>query len=135
MVSTLIPGSIWISYNEVEWDSAIAGLVYGSGNLWPDATLKANIEKMGIDKDTTVILYYRKLPDGATPSATARVWWALLYAGVSDLRILNGGITAWMASGYDVISVPVERTPVADFGTGAGQFPLHPEYLATTDVC
>lgn len=130
-VSTLIPGSIWISYNEVEWDSATAGLVYGSGNLWPDATLKANIEKMGIDKDTTVILYTANT-QSYDPIGTTRIWWALLYAGVSDLRLLNGGITAWLASGYEVVATPVERTPVADFGTGPGEFPLHPEYLATT---
>ena len=131
-VDTLIPGSIWIDYNEVEWDSAKAGVVYGSGNLWPDPILKANIEKMGIDKDTTVILYHANA-DSPDPISTTRIWWALLYAGVSDLGILNGGISAWMSSDFEVVSTPAERTPVADFGTETGQFPVHPEYLATTD--
>jgi len=131
-VDTLIPGSIWIRTEEVEWPSAEAGLVEGSGNLWPDKKLKRKIEKMGIDKDTTVILYDAAY-GSADPISTTRVWWALLYAGVSDLRILNGGITSWMDSGFDVTAKPEARNPVDDFGTGPGEFPLHPEYLATTD--
>lgn len=128
-----IPGSIWIQGEEWELRGAIGGTAYGSGNLWPAATLQANIEDWGIDKDTTVIVYFAT-PGSADLSITARLWWMLMYAGVEDVRIMNGGIDAWIACGYEVDAAAAERSPVDDFFNGEiGAFPLHQEYLATTE--
>jgi len=54
--------------------------------------------RAGISRDTTVIVYGEKL------IAAARVWWALKYAGVDDVRLLDGGFQAWVRAGF-----PVER--------------------------
>lgn len=50
-----------------------------------DAQLKAMLAKHGIRHDTTVILYGRDV------YAAARVAQIMLYAGVKDVRLLDGG--------------------------------------------
>jgi 3-mercaptopyruvate sulfurtransferase SseA len=97
------------------------------GNLMPDEKLQKAIEALGITKDTTVVVYGN---GKIIPMTSARVAWALMYAGVEDVRILNGGFTAWVAEGYPVAATPAPLKPVADFGA---KVPVHPEYLATTD--
>ena len=69
------------------------------------------LAKHGIRHDTTVILYGRDV------YAAARVAQIMLYAGVKDVRILDGGWKAWSDA-----SLPVERgtpanvKPAPDFG-------------------
>lgn len=98
-----IPDAGYIDTNEVE-----------SEPLWnkvSDEKLKAMLAKHGIRHDTTVILYGRDV------YAAARVAQIMLYAGVKDVRILDGGWKAWSDA-----SLPVERgtpanvKPAPDFG-------------------
>lgn len=98
-----IPGVGYLDTNEVE-----------SEPLWnkvSDEKLKAMLAKHGIRHDTTVILYGRDV------YAAARVAQIMLYAGVKDVRILDGGWKAWSDA-----SLPVERgtpakvKPAPDFG-------------------
>jgi 3-mercaptopyruvate sulfurtransferase SseA len=88
-------------------------------NIYPDEYLLPAIAYMGIDKDTTVVVY------GKSASAAARLIWTLIYAGVSDVRYLEGGYSAWTAAGFEGSTQAAERTPVADFGSATA---LHPEY-------
>jgi len=53
---------------------------------------------LGIDVDVPVVV------QGDDMRETARVWWILRYWGVKDVRILNGGWSAWTAAKH-----PVER--------------------------
>ncbi len=91
-------------------------------NFLPAEEIQANLEKFGITYDTTVVLYD---PFGAG-SYCGRVMMALMYAGVEDVRMMNGGLPAWEALGYEVETEPCEPTPVDSFGATA---PLHPEYV------
>ena len=47
----------------------------------------------GIDDDSTVVVY-----DDQGNLAAARAWWLLTYAGVADVRVLDGGLQAWTES-------------------------------------
>ena len=74
------------------------------GNLLDDRALTHAIERLGIGPDTPVVVYGRE-PDGTM--AAARVIWALLYAGVRDVALLDGGFDAWLeAGGATVRSIP-----------------------------
>lgn len=84
----------------------------------PDEVKKA-LQDVGITKDTTVILY------GPDPSGTARVAYAYLWAGVENVKILNGGLDAWKKAGYDLETKSNKAKAVADFGANV---PVHPEY-------
>ncbi|MRS13456.1 sulfurtransferase [Enterobacteriaceae bacterium RIT691] len=112
-----IPGAGYIDTNEVE-----------SEPLWnkvSDDKLKALMAKQGIRHDTTVILYGRDV------YAAARVAQILLYAGVKDVRLLDGGWKTWSDAG-----LPVERgtpgnvTPAPDFGA---PIPGQPQLMLNTE--
>lgn len=98
-----IPGAGYIDTNEVE-----------SEPLWnkvSDAQLKAMLAKHGIRHDTTVILYGRDV------YAAARVAQIMLYAGVKDVRLLDGGWQTWSDAGLPVErGMPPAQQPAPDFG-------------------
>jgi 3-mercaptopyruvate sulfurtransferase SseA len=95
--------------------------------LLPPHRLLKVLARLGITKDTMVVVYGN---GKIIPMITARVAWALMYAGVRDVRVLNGGFTTWAAAGYPVVSTPVAPQPARSFGA---ELPAHPEYYATPD--
>ncbi|MFN0123334.1 MAG: sulfurtransferase [Blastocatellia bacterium] len=84
-----IPGAIHLNTDELENG-------YPRWRLRPVAELHRVIGAHGITPETTVVVY------GARAIAAARAWWALGYAGVTDVRFLNGGLAAWTAAGFRV---------------------------------
>ncbi len=93
-------------------------------NIYPDEYLLPAIAYMGIDKNTTVVVY------GSSLDAAARVLWTLMYAGVEDVRFLDGGKSAWSAAGYELETIAAVRTPVDFFDPDEpGRITaIHPEY-------
>lgn len=101
--------------------------------------LAAALRDHGIRHDTTVVLYGRPIDrPGGIPERDAdpghlgamRCAVIMLYAGVEDVRILNGGLAAWQASGYEVSTEPTRPEPVDDFGADV---PARPELFIDTD--
>ncbi len=97
--------------------------------------LKKALEQHGITTDTTVVLYGKFMsPDNADdfPGSAAghigaiRNAMIMIYAGVKDVRILNGGFQSWRDAGFQVTTDDVAKTPVDDFGV---QIPEHPEII------
>lgn len=62
--------------------------------LAPDDILADQIEKIGIANNSEVIVY----TTGILACAT-RAWWVLRYAGLENVRVLNGGFAAWKKAG------------------------------------
>jgi 3-mercaptopyruvate sulfurtransferase SseA len=124
-----IPGAIFLDTYSIEnGPNSEYGDGYQSpaeGNVKPIAQLQQFLGGMGISKDTTVIVY---ADDEIAMMTAGRTAWALLLAGVSDVRILNGGYNAWVQKGYPTETTPNPWVPVA-FGSSPG----NPQYLATTD--
>lgn len=90
-------------------------------NKVDDALLLRALLALGITHDTTVVLY------GRSATAPARAAHLMLYAGVRDVRLLDGGWSAWQQAGLAQAAGP-PPAPVAarDFG---GPFPACPHYL------
>jgi len=65
--------------------------------LLPEAELAAQIGNVGISEGSEVVFY----ACGMLPYA-ARAWWILRYAGHNNVRVLNGGLTAWKMAGGQV---------------------------------
>lgn len=112
-----IPGASYIDTNEVE-----------SEPLWnkvSDADLKAMLAKHGIRHDTTMILYGRDV------YAAARVAQIMLYAGVKDVRLLDGGWQSWSDAGLPVErGTPTQVKPETDFGA---TIPAQPQLMLNTE--
>lgn len=93
-------------------------------NKVDDAVLLQVLLEHGIGHDTTVIVY------GRNALAAARAAHLMLYAGVLDVRMLDGGFAGWCAAGLPSVAGP-GRVPVAARSFGA-PFPGRPDYLIDT---
>ena len=99
------------------------------------AEIEATLLRLGIRHDTTVIVYGRDTVGDANEKwpgrragqiAASRAALILRYAGVEDVRLLDGGYDWWVTDGHPLETVPRTPEPVADFGV---TIPQHPEYL------
>ncbi|WP_420991711.1 sulfurtransferase [Cupriavidus sp. 30B13] len=93
-----------------------------SGNLpLPDiAVLQGTLEGWGVDEHTEIILY------GPSPAVAARGWWVLRWAGLTRVRLLDGGLKAWSAAGGAVArgdAAPRPATPPGTLALAAGHMP------------
>ncbi|MFW6206063.1 MAG: rhodanese-like domain-containing protein [Gemmatimonadota bacterium] len=125
-----IPGAIPLDTNQLE-----------SPETWSRrsaAELETVLPSLGIRHDTTVVVYGRhSFPtyEMAHPGASAghlgamRCAAILLWAGVEDVRVLNGGIHAWEEAGHELSTDPVAPTPVSEFGA---PIPGRPELMVDT---
>lgn len=87
-------------------------------NFYPDDKIKEVLENAGIDKDTTVILYGT---DKAT-TAAARAGLVMDYAGVKNIKFINGGKVLWNLEKRPLDKEDV-KTKKVDFGTSVPQNP------------
>jgi 3-mercaptopyruvate sulfurtransferase SseA len=122
----------------------IAGALYLDTNWLEDPNnwnrrspeaIDAAVRALGITHDTTVVVYGRDTEGGANEKwpgrragqiAATRALMILRYAGVDDVRLLDGGYDWWVQAGYPLETTPREPSPVADFGV---QIPLRPETI------
>ena len=110
-----IPGAYHLNTDDLESDK--------DWNLRTPEEIGKLLASYGITKDTTVILYGT---DGVD-SADDRAAFAFLWAGVENVKCLDGGFKAWEKAGYNVETT--SNKPVAttkDFGV---KIPAHPEYV------
>lgn len=61
--------------------------------------------------------------DQRDATAAARLWWLLVDAGHADVRVLDGGVDAWVAAGHELSVSPVHQRE-GDFVTRPGHLPL-----------
>ena len=94
--------------------------------------------RLGITSRTTVVLYGRhSFPDNRDPFpgsaagqlAAFRCAFVMLWAGVDDVRILNGGLRAWTDAGHEITGEESEPRPAAAFGA---PIPGRPELAVDT---
>jgi len=126
-----IPGAVPLDTNSLESTE--------TWNRRSPEELRQTLEDLGIRYDTTVIVYGRfsapKYEEEKFPGKSAghlgalRCAAILLYAGVEDVRILNGGITSWEIEGYDLSTEETLPEPVDEFGRA---IPGRPEYMIDT---
>jgi molybdopterin synthase sulfurtransferase len=126
-----IPGALYLDTNRLEdpadWNRRSAEAL--------DAALRA----FGISRDTTVIVYGRDTEGHANEKwpgrragqiAATRAIAILRYAGVNDVRLLDGGYDWWVQAGYPLETVIREPSPIESFGVS---IPQRPDFIIDID--
>ena len=126
-----IPGALYLDTNWLE-DPA-------DWNRRSPEALETALRSLGITHDTTVVVYGRDTEGDANEKwpgrragqiAATRALMILRYAGVDDVRLLDGGYDWWVRTGNPLETELREPTPVESFGV---QVPLRPEVIVDID--
>ncbi len=113
-----IPGA---SYVDLDADLA-AGPGPGGRHPLPDpVAFEAAMQRAGVWNDRPVVVY-----DDWASRAAARCWWLLRWAGHPDVRVLDGGWSAWQAAGFP--------TQPGDEAPEPGDFSVVPGHAAVLEV-
>ena len=95
----------------------------------PDADqLAAGLGALGIDPGRPIVVY-----DEPGSFAAGRAWWVLRWAGLS-VRVLDGGVKAWSASGGELVSGAAPAVELTEPRLTVGHLPtLTADEVATFD--
>ncbi len=99
-----IPGAVYVSLEDELSDHTISGR--GRHPLPSGRDVQAAARRWGVRQDALVVAY-----DDWNRAGSARAWWVLTAAGVSNVRILDGGMAAWRSAGYGLETGPVRPMP------------------------
>ncbi|MEC5424595.1 sulfurtransferase [Virgibacillus sp. C22-A2] len=90
-----LPGAVYMDLNK---DLSGKPEKHGGNHPLPDTRqFAAKIGKIGIDHETTVVIY-----DQANDMFAARLWWLLDSMGHEKVYLLEGGYERWVAEGNEV---------------------------------
>jgi thiosulfate/3-mercaptopyruvate sulfurtransferase len=110
-----LPGAVY-----ADLDSQLAGPPGDGGrHPMPDAQVfEAAMRAAGVRDGSPVVVY-----DEADATTAARAWWLLRFHGHRDVRVLDGGLRAWVAAGLPVSTADALPVP-GDFTARPGQLPV-----------
>lgn len=94
-----IPGAIAIKRADVT--AEVNGV---PGMLANKEQIEATFSNAGIKNDDTIIIY-----DDENELWAARLWWVLKVYGHENVKLLNGGLAAWKAAGFETVASAATR--------------------------
>ncbi|MGY1729298.1 sulfurtransferase [Geodermatophilus sp. SYSU D01062] len=108
-----LPGAVFVDL-ETEL-SAAPSAAEGRHPLPSVAALQAAARRWGIGRGSSVVAY-----DATGGQAAARAWWLLRWGGLTGVRLLDGGLDAWVAAGGTLETGDVVPAPGDVVLTGGG---------------
>ncbi len=110
-----LPGAVFV---DLENELASHGAAADGRHPLPDiSSLQESARRWGIHEGDRVVAY-----DDTGGLAAARAWWLLRWAGLSDVRLLDGGLSAWLAASGELETDEVKPEP-GDVTQHAGSLP------------
>lgn len=110
-----LPGAVY-----VDLDTELAGAPSPAEGRHPLPTvedLQSAARRWGLRRGATVVVY-----DDVAGQSAARAWWLLRWAGLTDVRVLDGGLSSWVGAGLDLSTEEVSPAP-GDVVLSTGQLP------------
>ncbi len=110
-----LPGAVY-----VDLDGELAGTPSAAAGRHPlpaPGALQRAARRWGVRDGSTVVAY-----DDLGGMSAARAWWLLRDAGLADVRLLDGGLRAWIEAGLPLETGDVAPVP-GDATLGAGRLP------------
>ena len=105
-----IPGAVFASLDLFADPEGV--LPHG---LPPIAYFERAVEKLGVSRDSDVVVY-----DASGFRSAPRLWWLFRWAGHERVSLLNGGLPAWRAAGQPIASGS-SSAALAVFNSEGGQ--------------
>ncbi|MDO4610609.1 sulfurtransferase [Corynebacterium sp.] len=106
-------------YCDPEFDLAgIPDRAAGRNPLPDIGQIRRAVRRWGLKKGDAVVVY-----DGGSGLFSARAWWILRWAGVNDVRILDGGLPAWEKEGFEVAGGPGGLRQAGNLEVTVGNMP------------
>jgi thiosulfate/3-mercaptopyruvate sulfurtransferase len=99
-----IPGAVYVSLENQLSDHTITGR--GRHPLPSGRSVEASARRWGVRQGVPTVVY-----DDWNRAGSARAWWVLTAAGLADVRILDGGLSAWRSAGGSLATGPVAPPP------------------------
>jgi thiosulfate/3-mercaptopyruvate sulfurtransferase len=99
-----VPGAVYVSLEDELSDHSINGR--GRHPLPSGRSVEASARRWGIRNGVPIVVY-----DDWSRAGSARAWWILTAAGFNEVRILDGGLSAWRLAGGSVATGPVTPSP------------------------
>lgn len=90
-----LPGAVYVDLQQEL--AGTPGGIRGNRPLPEIADLQAAARRWGLRQDSRVVVY-----DDHSGLQAGRAWWVLRWAGMGTVRMLDGGIDAWLAAGLPV---------------------------------
>lgn len=111
-----IPGAVYVDLPRELCGAADANS--GGCPLPAIADLQTSARSWGINNGDAVVVY-----DNVFGTKAGRAWFVLRWAGVADVRLLDGGYAAWVSGGYPV-TIDEPATQRGDVVLSGGHLPV-----------
>ena len=111
-----VPGA---SYVDLDADLAAAPGPHGRHPLPDVGVFEEAMRRAGVDDDRPVVVY-----DDWEGRAASRAWWLLRFHGHVDVRVLDGGWTAWVEAGGEAVTGPAPAPVAGGFAARPGGMPV-----------
>ena len=99
-----LPGAVYVSLEDELSDHTITGR--GRHPLPSGRSVEASARRWGMRAGVRTVVY-----DDWNRAGSARAWWVLTAAGLTGVRILDGGLSAWRSVGGSLATGPVTPSP------------------------
>jgi thiosulfate/3-mercaptopyruvate sulfurtransferase len=99
-----VPGAVYVSLEDELSDHTVTGR--GRHPLPSGRSVEASARRWGVREGVPTVVY-----DDWNRAGSARAWWVLTAAGLTDVRILDGGWSAWQSAVGSLAAGPVTPPP------------------------
>lgn len=90
-----LPGAVYVSLEDELSDHTVTGR--GRHPLPTGRNLETAARRWGVRREKLVVAY-----DDWNRAGSSRLWWLLTASGLTNVRILDGGLSAWLAAGGEL---------------------------------